>query len=227
MYMKKRAERAVITLLLAGMLFGCTAERETAAEVAESQAESTEERTAESAAEDTAESAAESPAENTAESAAESTEEAAVFPAIDFTLSDQYGNTHTLSAYKGRVVFLNFWATWCPPCRAEMPDIQKLYAEYEAAGDDSVVILGVAAPGYGNETDLDGITAFLTENGYTYPVVMDETGEVFTQYYVYSYPTTYMIDKEGNVFGYLTGSMPEETMRSIIEQTLSGKRENP
>lgn len=213
--MKKRAERAVITLLLAGMLFGCTAEREIAAEVAESKAESTEERTAESAAEDTA------------ESAAESTEDAAVFPAIDFTLSDQYGNTHTLSDYKGSVVFLNFWATWCPPCRAEMPDIQKLYAEYEAAGDDSVVILGVAAPGYGDELDLAGVRDFLEENGYTYPVVMDETGEVFTQYYVYSYPTTYMIDKEGNVFGYLTGSMPEETMRSIIEQTLSGKRENP
>ena len=50
---------------------------------------------------------------------------------------------------------------------------------------------------------------------------------MFTQYYVYSYPTTYMIDKEGNIFGYLTGSMPEETMRSIIAQTVSGVRENP
>ena len=181
------------------------------------------EHTTESTAENTAETVAESTAESTAEASAEAT----VYPAIDFTLSDQYGNTHTLSDYKGRVVFLNFWATWCPPCRAEMPDIQKLYREYEEAGDDSVVILGVAAPGYGDEKDEEGIRSFLEENGYTYPVVMDETGEVFTQYYVYSYPTTYMIDKEGNIFGYLTGSMPEETMRSIIAQTVSGVRENP
>lgn len=159
---------------------------------------------------------------NTSEETENETES---MPAVDFTLNDQYGNTHTLSDYKGRVVFLNFWATWCPPCRAEMPDIQKLYREYEEAGDDSVVILGVAAPGLGQEKDIDGITAFLEENGYTYPVVMDETGDVFLHYYVYSYPTTYMIDKEGNVFGYLTGSMPESTMRSIIEQTLSGVRE--
>ena len=51
--------------------------------------------------------------------------EETVTPAVDFTLKDQYGNTHTLSEYKGKTVFLNFWATWCPPCKAEMPDIQK------------------------------------------------------------------------------------------------------
>ena len=50
--------------------------------------------------------------------------------APDFTLTDQYGNTHSLSDYKGKIIFLNFWATWCPPCRAEMPDIQALYEEY-------------------------------------------------------------------------------------------------
>lgn len=166
------------------------------------------------------------------ESGADSTQgEAAdketAMPAVDFTLTDQYGNTHTLSDYKGSVVFLNFWATWCPPCRAEMPDIQKLYEEYEAAEDDSVVILGVAAPGLGGEKDIAGITEFLSDNGYTYPVVMDETGDLFMQYYVFSYPTTYMIDREGNVFGYLTGSMPESTMRDVIEQTLTGVRKQP
>ena len=170
--------------------------------------------------------------ETTTDSAQETTEapetaDEAVFPAVDFTLTDQYGNTHTLSDYKGSVVFLNFWATWCPPCRAEMPDIQKLYEEYEAAEDDSVVILGVAAPGLGGEKDIAGITEFLSDNGYTYPVVMDETGDLFMQYYVFSYPTTYMIDREGNVFGYLTGSMPESTMRDVIEQTLTGVRKQP
>ena len=66
-------------------------------------------------------------------------------PLADLELTDQFGNTHTLADYKGKVVFLNFWATWCGPCRNEMPDIQKLYEEYSAQGADAqVVILGVA-----------------------------------------------------------------------------------
>lgn len=146
-------------------------------------------------------------------------------PAIDFTLTDQYGNEHTLSDYKGKTVFLNFWATWCPPCRAEMPDIQKLYEEYQQEEDPSVVILGIAAPNYGREKSEEKVIEFLEENGYTYPVVMDEGGEIFSQYMVYSFPTTFMIDKEGNVFGYAEGQLNEDIMRSIIRQTVEGKRE--
>lgn len=145
-------------------------------------------------------------------------------PALDFTLKDQYGETHTLSDYKGKTVFLNFWATWCPPCRAEMPDIQKIYEEYQDAGDDSVVILGIAAPNYGSEKSEEGVKQFLDENGYTYPVVMDEGGDIFTQYRVFSYPTTFMINKDGNVFGYASGQLNEDLMRSIIKQTMEGKR---
>lgn len=148
-----------------------------------------------------------------------------ILPAVDFTLKDQYGNEHTLSDYKGKTVFLNFWATWCPPCRAEMPDIQKLYEEYKDAGDDSVVILGIAAPNMGDETTEEGIKKFLEENGYTYPVVMDHTGEMFIEYGIYSFPTTFMIDKEGNVFGYASGQLSEDVMRNIIKQTIEGKRE--
>ena len=66
-------------------------------------------------------------------------------PAPDFTLEDQFGNSHTLSDYKGKTVFLNFWGTWCPPCRNEMPEIQELYEEYgENTGD--VIFLGVSHP---------------------------------------------------------------------------------
>ena len=67
---------------------------------------------------------------------------------IDFTLYDQYGKEHTLSEYKGKTIFLNFWATWCPPCREEMPYIDELYEEYNKNQDD-VVILGVASPNLG------------------------------------------------------------------------------
>lgn len=145
-------------------------------------------------------------------------------PAIDFTLKDQYGNEHTLSDYKGKTVFLNFWATWCPPCQAEMPDIQNLYETYDREGEDGLIVLGIAAPGYGNEKSEEGIKEFLEENGYTYPVVMDTGGNIFSQYGVYSYPTTFMIDRDGNVFGYVTGQLTEEIMKDIIRQTMEGKR---
>lgn len=148
-----------------------------------------------------------------------------VLPAIDFTLTDQYGNEHTLSDYKGKTVFLNFWATWCHWCVTEMDDIQMLYDEYKEAGDDSVVILGIAAPDYGSEVSQEEITAFLEENGYSYPVLMDDGGNVFTSYGVYSYPTTFMFNADGNVFGYAPGMLTEEMMRSIIEQTESGVRQ--
>lgn len=153
----------------------------------------------------------------------EAAEEVKTIPAIDFTLKDQYGNTHTLSDYKGKTVFLNFWATWCSPCRAEMPDIQKLYEEFQQEEED-IVILGVAAPNLGREKSEEGIKGFLEENGYTYPVVMDTEAEAFQAYGINSFPTTFMIDKDGNVFGYIPGQLSEETMRDIIGQTVDGKR---
>lgn len=144
-------------------------------------------------------------------------------PLSDLELTDQFGNTHTLADYKGKVIFLNFWATWCGPCRNEMPDIQKLYEEYSAQGEDAeVVILGVAGPGIGQEGSADEIASFMEENGYTYPVLMDESGEMFTQYGISAFPTTFMIDRDGNVYGYVPGQMTEDIMRSIIDQTLEG-----
>lgn len=154
---------------------------------------------------------------------ADSSGEGALNPAplADLELTDQFGNAHTLSDYKGKVVFLNFWATWCGPCRNEMPDIQKLYEEYSAQGDDAeVVILGVAGPGIGQEGSAEDIAAFMEENGYTYPVLMDESGQMFTQYGISAFPTTFMIDRDGNIYGYVPGQMTEDIMRNIIDQTL-------
>ena len=183
----------------------------------------TEESSEETAAESTAGTAG-TEAESQAEIEETTTAEPETLPAIDFTLTDQYGNTHTLSDYKGKTVFLNFWATWCPPCRAEMPDIQKIYETYSTEGDDALIVLGVAGPNQGREKSEDGIKQFLEDNGYTYPVLMDTTGEQFAAYGVYSLPTTFMIDKEGNVFGYASGQLNEDTMKSIIQQTMEGKR---
>lgn len=169
--------------------------------------------------------AANVPSSETAEE--ESTEEEKM-QAPDFTLVDQYGETHTLSDYKGKTVFLNFWATWCPPCKGEMPDIQKLYEKYGSNGED-LVVLGVANPKtdenpYNQDGTQEEVEKFLTDNGYTFPVVMDTTGEIFSQYGIRSFPTTFMIDKDGNVFGYASGQLSEDMMKSIIKQTMEGKR---
>lgn len=142
--------------------------------------------------------------------------------APDFTLTDQYGRTHTLSAYKGKVVFLNFWATWCGPCRSEMPHIEELYEEYGKNQGD-VVFLGVATPG-GQEKSKNGIQDFLSQNGYTFPTVFDTAGDVRDEYYISAFPTTFMIDKDGKIFGYVSGALDKETMRDIIRQTQSGRR---
>jgi len=140
-------------------------------------------------------------------------------PAIPFTLRDQYGKTHQLSDYRGKVIFLNFWATWCPPCRAEMPDIQKLYERSPKEGKDAVIVLGVATPGLGNEKDEKGIKAFMDKNKYTYPVLMDTKGELFTAYGIRAIPTTYMIDRKGNLFGVVRGALSAENMENIVRQT--------
>ncbi len=116
-------------------------------------------------------------------------------------------------------MFLNFWATWCPPCRAEMPEIQEIYEEYGENQSD-VIVLGIASPDVGQEGPAEGIAAFLEENGYTYPVVMD-TGGLYAYYYnISAYPTTFMIDSQGNVYGYVTGQITKEIMKNIIEQTM-------
>ncbi len=139
--------------------------------------------------------------------------------APDFTLTDQFGNTHTLSDYKGKVVFLNFWATWCGPCQKEMPEIQELYEDHGGNSED-LIVLAVANPRSeeysGADVTQPEIEQFLSENGYTYPVVMDLTGEVFADYGISAFPTTFMITREGKVLGYLPGQMSREIMDEIV-----------
>ena len=143
---------------------------------------------------------------------------------VDFALTDQHGTQHSISDYRGKVIFLNFWATWCSPCRMEMPDIQELYQEYEGMGEEAeVAFLSVATPGIGGEGTREEVIRFMEENGYTYPVLMDETGEVSAMFGISAYPTTYMIDREGKVYGYVSGTLSRENMESIIRQTLEGE----
>lgn len=136
--------------------------------------------------------------------------------APDFTLIDQYGNTHTLSDYRGKVVFLNFWATWCPPCRMEMPYIEEIYNDNNQNSED-VVIIGVAGPNIGKEGDEQYIIQFLKDEGYTFPVLFDDTGRTMAQYGIQALPSTFIIDKEGYIVQYIPGAMEKSTMEALID----------
>ncbi len=160
-------------------------------------------------------------ATNTPEATDAPEESQAPIPALDFTLTDQFGNTHTLDQYKGKTILLNFWATWCGPCRSEMPDLQAVYEDY-GNNEKDLVVLGVAAPNLGQEGSAEDITAFLEENGYTYPTLMNEDASLFYSYGISSFPTTFMIDKNGNVYGYIMGAQSREVFDDIIQQTMDG-----
>lgn len=146
-----------------------------------------------------------------------STGESGVIMAPDFTLVDQYGTIHTLSDYKGKTVFLNFWATWCPPCKREMPHIEDIYKEY-GSNEEDVIILGVAFPNEGGEKSKQGIIEFLEDKNYTFPVVFDESSNLSYYNNISVYPTTFIINPEGGIEGYLQGAMRKDDMRSIIDR---------
>lgn len=151
-------------------------------------------------------------------------EQPPALPAPDFTLTDQFGNEHTLSDYQGKTVLLNFWATWCGPCQAEMPDLQALYEDW-GENQGELVVLGVAAPNtdgavWDREGDEQHIKDFLSQGGYTYPVVMDLDRSIFATYGIASFPTTFMIFPDGTVYGYLSGGMTRAMMDDIVSQTL-------
>ena len=125
----------------------------------------------------------------------------------------------SLADYHGKVVFLNFWATWCPPCQREMPEIQKLSEKYQNSED--IAILTVVMPG-GQEMDAAGIKKFLKEKGFTMLVIFDD-GRLSSSFQITSLPTTYMFDRDGNVYGSVVGQLSSDMMENIIDRTLKGK----
>ncbi len=156
------------------------------------------------------------------------TKDTQVAPLSDLALVDQDGVEHRLSDYRGKTVFLNFFATWCGPCKTEIPDIETMYRDRgQNAGD--VVVLGVANPktaDHPNNADvgMDEVKAFIKQHNVTYPVLMDTSGQLFAAYGVSAFPTTFMIDKDGNVFGYVSGMLTANVMNSIVDQTIAGVR---
>jgi thiol-disulfide isomerase/thioredoxin len=117
----------------------------------------------------------------------------------DFSLPGLNGETFSLSAHRGQVIFLNFWATWCPPCRSEMPSMEILYRRLEPLG------LVFAAVDIQEKPDL--AQAYIAEGGYSFPVVVDFTGRVSTRYGVRAIPSTFIIARDGNVVAAVTGAL--------------------
>ena len=136
-------------------------------------------------------------------------------PMPEFELQDQYGRTWTLADFEGKVVFLNYWTTWCHFCVEEMPDIEALYHEFgDNQGD--VLILGIDSPEPTDSVDTAGIISFLAENGFTYPVLIDPDFSLGNRFGITAFPTTFIIKPDGTFLGKVEGMMSIDNMRLII-----------
>ena len=137
---------------------------------------------------------------------------------LDYSFIDQNGRLRRLSSLYGKVVFLNAFATWCGPCRHEMPDIEALYEKYKESSE--VVILGVAFPSRSDEGNASYIRSFLSDGGYTYPVLMDPKGILSSVFSIRAFPTTIVFGKDGEVVSYVPGALSGEYMEKLITDAL-------
>ncbi len=132
--------------------------------------------------------------------------------APDFTLLDLEGNQVSLSDFRGETVFINFWATWCPPCRAEMPEIEAVYQEYK---DKGVVVIGVDIL----EPE-DVVRQFVEQGGYSWIFVLDTSGEVAANYEIAAIPTSFFIDREGIIQAVNIGAMTKRAMEAKLAEAM-------
>jgi len=140
------------------------------------------------------------------------------FPAPDFALPDLSGQVHRLSDFRGKVVFLNVWATWCPPCRMEMPAMETLFRRLK--GRD-FVMLAVSQ----DEDGLKAVGPFVEQHRLTFPVLLDPKGSVSSRYGVTGYPETFVIDREGKVIEHVIG--PESWESEQIYRYFEGLLQPP
>ena len=142
----------------------------------------------------------------------------------NIVLYDQYGKKHNIEEYKGKVVVINFWATWCGYCVQEIPEFEKVYKEFGSNKKD-VIILGVAGPKSKenqNNVDVekDKVISFLKKKNITYPSLMDETGKSFDDYKVRALPMTYVINKDGYLEGFVSGAITADQLKKAVNDTL-------
>ena len=154
------------------------------------------------------------PAESTpAQSSASSQQQPQYQPAPDFTMEDGEGNTCTLADFLGKPTIVNFWASWCGPCKNEMPHFESAY---EAYGEDiHFLMVNLTSTGWDTREKADAV---ITEGGYTFPVYYDTQGSAVAAYGIRGIPMTLFIDAEGLLRGYASGALSEETMQIGIDR---------
>ena len=132
--------------------------------------------------------------------------------AADFTVTDAQGNPVRLSDFRGRPVVLNFWSSWCPPCRQEMPEFDRAHGEL----GDEVVFMMVNLTDGARET-VDAVSAFIREQGYGFPVYFDTQGTAADAYGIMSIPATFFIDGDGNIVFSHVGALSGAALKQAIE----------
>ncbi len=137
--------------------------------------------------------------------------------APDFALRDLEGRVHRLSDYRGKVVVVNFWATWCPPCRKEMPSLERAWRALRGEG---VVVLAVDVA-----EDENAVFAFVAERDLTLPVLLDEQGDTIARWSAKGLPTTYIVDPEGRIAYQAVG--PREWDEAPILKAILALRKGP
>lgn len=140
---------------------------------------------------------------------------AAVYMAPDFEVLDAEGNPVHLTDFRGKPVIMNFWATWCPPCKSELPDFDHLAQEYA----DDIVFLMINLTDGGRDT-IEGVQAFMAEMGYTFPVYYDTEYSASVAYGASSIPMTVLVDPQGALVGYAIGALSEPILRQAITERL-------
>ncbi len=134
--------------------------------------------------------------------------------AEDFQLDDLDGKTQRLSQYRGKIVLVNFWATWCKPCKLEMPAMQ---ASFDKLRDKGFVVLAI------NELEDDAkVREFIKQYGYTFPVLMDRDNKVANQFGVFGIPVTVFVDERGVVQEYIRGQLlTEQKIQEVVDRLQS------